>query len=191
MDDRLHPATRAVIEADAPDTGLAHARTLATSAPPGWDQREWLTIASALSTAEDPRWLAVKAFAHEQQADSTAAVMGLWARARLIAALGADPSDEFRSLSAFTERAEAFVAQDVPDAALEAYTSARSTIFTVAQGEPAWLRARDTFLRCRALRDFARAVLALGEEQERLPPNLQQWKAWAHLREEDSPLPAQ
>ena len=191
--DRLHPATRAVAGETDPDVAFSLAVRLTTEPPKDWDPREWSSIAAAAnaSASADPRWFKVKALACEHDTSSTRATDALWARARLILALGADNADEFRSVSAFVARAEALVNSDTPDAALEVYKTAHTTIFTVEQGTSAWLAARDAFLRCRRLREVAKIVTAMTDAGHALPMQLKQWRSWALLREEDFPLATQ
>jgi hypothetical protein len=188
--DRLHPATRAIADATDPDVAFALAIRLITEPPSDWDPREWSSIGAAAnaSASADPRWFKVKALACEHDNSSTGATDALWARAHLILALGADNADDFRSMSAFVARAQALVNSDTPDAALEAYKAAHTTIFTVEQGTSAWLAARDAFLRCRRLREFAEIVAAMTDAGHALPTQLKQWRTWALLREEDFPV---
>jgi hypothetical protein len=185
--DRLHPATRAITDASDPNVAYALADKLAANPPRGWDSREWASIAAAANACakSDPLWLKVKVLACENETSSTAPTDALWARARLIAALGRDDADAFRSLPTFVERAENFVRADTPEAALTSYASARATIFSAEQSSSEWLAARETFVRCRRLREFANVLTALVEAGHSLPPHLQRWISWANLREEE------
>jgi hypothetical protein len=188
--DRLHPATLAITDGPYPDVALALAGALATDPPPDWDPREWLSIAAAANakSSADPLWLKVKVVACENETTSTAPTDALWARARLIAVLGRDDADPFRSLVTFLERVESFVRADTPEAALTSYRSARATILSAEQSSPGWLAARDTFIRCRRLREFARILRAVVQTGEPLPPHLQRWTSWADLKEEELSL---
>ena len=188
--DRLHPATRAITDGPDPDAALALARSLATGPPPDWESREWMSIAAAANAkaTQNPLWLKVKALACENEMSSTALIDALWARARLIAILGNDRADAFRSLAVFVERAEHVVQSDTPEAALTLYRSAQATVFSAEQSSPAWLAARDTFVRCRRLREFAKVLLYLAQAGVALPAHLQPWISWAQLREEELPI---
>lgn len=187
--DRLHHATRAIASASQPAEALALALALANDPPSDWNPREWLTIAEAVEARShaEPQWLAIRVVAYEHLDAPRAPVDALRTRAQLIAALGDDPTDPFRSSSLFVERADAFVGADTPREALACYQASRATIFRVPQGEPAWLEARDVFLRSRRLRDFARALAILVRAEIPIPARLRSWVEWAGLREEEFP----
>jgi hypothetical protein len=185
--DRLHAATRAITDGPDPNVALALADELAADPPGDWDSSEWASIAAAANAkaSSDPLWLKVKVLACENERSSTAPTDALWARARLIGALGRDDADAFRSMTTFVERAERFVLTDTPEAALRSYASARATIFSAEQSSSEWLAARETFVRCRRLREFAKVLLALVEMGHPLPAHIQLWTSWANLREEE------
>jgi hypothetical protein len=190
--DRLHPATRGIVDEFDPTVALALARRLATDPPPDWDSREWLTIAAAANAraSTDPLWLKVKVLACENDTSSTAPTDALWARVRLIAALGNDNADPSHSLDMFIDRAEDLVQDYTPDTALASYQAAHAIICSTETGTPAWLAARDTFVRCRRLREVAKVLVAVVDAGAPLPLHLQQWTSWAHLREEDFAIEA-
>jgi hypothetical protein len=185
--DRLHPATRAITDAPDPSLALALARALATEPPLDWNSREWLSVAAAANSnaTADPLWLKVKVVACEHETTSTAPTDALRARAQLIAVLGRDDADAFCSLVTFLERAEDFVRADTPEAALISYRAARLTIFSAEPSSPDWLAARDTVVRCRSLREFAKTLLTVHQAGEPLPLHLQRWTSWADLKEEE------
>jgi hypothetical protein len=187
---RLHPSAQAIVDEPDPTTALALASRLATAPPPDWDPEQWATIAAAANgrAATDPRWLEVKVLACENQTWDTAPIDALWGRARLIAALGADDSDAFRSMSVFVERVETFVGADVADAVLASYQAAHSVIVSAPQGSPEWTTARDTFLRGRRLRELGKILRAVVEAGIVLPAHLLPWTSLADVREEEFPL---
>jgi len=188
--DRLHPATRAITDGLDPNLALALARVLATDPPLDWEAREWLSVAAAAEAkaSDQPLWLKVKVVACENQTTAMAPINALWARARLMAALGRDDADVFCSLAVFLECAEKFVRADTPDAALASYRAARATILSAEQSSPEWAAARDTFNRCRRLREFAKIVRAVVQDGAQLPQHLQQWMSWADLKEDELSL---
>jgi hypothetical protein len=186
MADHLHPATRAIISASDPERALQLARELATHPPDDWSSRDWETIAASGTMGRaDARWHAVAAFAREFLDYDSAAVDALRSRAWLIATLGPDATDPFRSLQAFVDGAARVLGAETPDAARGAYANARRAIVTVPRDSPEWLAARDTFLRCRRLRELARVFQILRDASIEVPAQLEQWKGWEDLREEE------
>jgi hypothetical protein len=185
--DRLHPATRGIVDEPEATAALFLARRLSASPPADWDPREWATIAAAAGSrmGTDPRWLKVKILALESELSDTAATDALRTRARLIALVGDDDSDAFCSLATFIERAQALVGTDTPETALASYVAARPLLFRSEQGSPSWLDARQAFIRCRRLRELGKILLGVVEDGRAVPEHLALWTSWAHLREED------
>jgi hypothetical protein len=185
--DCLPPLFRAIYDGCDLDVALVRIGELAANPPSDWGRSEWLIIVAAANARAllDPHWFKVQALAYETGTSDSDATSGLWARAHILISLGVDETDSFRRLSYFVERAEKFLGSDTPDAALESYRRARSTIFTHEQSTPTWLEARDRFLRCRRLRDFGKIADALIDAGHILPVQLACWASWKDVREED------